>query len=69
VEPAGGWQWLSGETWEYANWAVNLDDGVKDKDSRDNTQPNESGNNAPGQRVMGFGEMNAPVPTWGILWI
>ncbi|WP_375748535.1 hypothetical protein [Vibrio sp. HN007] len=61
-EPAGGWSWLSGEKWEYSNWAVNLDDGVVDKDPRPNDQPNDSGN---GQRVMGFGEMNLPVPTWG----
>lgn len=62
-EPAGGWSWLSGEKWDYDNWAVNLDDGVTDKDPRNNTQPNDSGNN--NQRVMGFGEMNQPVPTWG----
>lgn len=61
-EPAGGWSWLSGEAWNYSNWAVNLDDGVVDKDPRPNDQPNDSGN---GQRVMGFGEMNLPVPTWG----
>jgi hypothetical protein len=64
-EPAGGWKWLSGETWSYTNWAVNLDDGVIDKDPRKNTQPNDSGNSAQGQRIMGFGEMNQPVPTWG----
>jgi hypothetical protein len=61
-EPAGGWSWVSGETWNYSNWAVNLDDGVVDRDPRPNDQPNDSGN---GQRVMGFGEMNLPVPTWG----
>ncbi|CAH0529538.1 hypothetical protein [Vibrio hippocampi] len=61
-EPDGGWSWLSGEQWGYSNWAVNLDDGVIDKDPRPNDQPNDSGN---GQRVMGFGEMNQPVPTWG----
>lgn len=61
-EPDGGWCWLSGEEWNYSNWAVNLDDGVIDKDKRDNTQPNNSGE---GQRIMGFGEMNLPVPTWG----
>lgn len=64
-EPAGGWQWLSGESWQYTNWAVNLDDGVIDKDPRKNTQPNDSGYSAQGQRVMGFGEMNLPVSTWG----
>lgn len=64
AEPAGGWTWLSGETMEYTNWAVNLDDGVTDKDPRNNTQPNDSGDNS-NQRVMGFGEMNLPVPTWG----
>ncbi|MFC1236222.1 hypothetical protein [Vibrio sp. F74] len=62
VEPAGGWKWLSGEAFNYTNWAVNLDDGVIDKDPRPSDQPNDSGN---GQRVMGFGEMNLPVPTWG----
>ncbi|WED24172.1 hypothetical protein L3Q72_14905 [Vibrio sp. JC009] len=61
-EPAGGWSWLSGEKWTYSNWAVNLDDGVVDKDPRPNDQPNDSGD---GQRIMGFGEMNLPVPTWG----
>lgn len=61
-EPAGGWSWLSGETWNYSNWAKNLDDGVIDLDPRPNDQPNDSGN---GQRIMGFGEMNLPVPTWG----
>jgi hypothetical protein len=61
-EPAGGWRWLSGEPWNYSNWAVNLDDGVVDKDPRPNDQPNDSGD---GQRIMGFGEMNLPVPTWG----
>lgn len=61
-EPAGGWSWLSGETWNYSNWAVNLDDGIIDKDPRPSDQPNDSGD---GQRIMGFGEMNLPVPTWG----
>jgi hypothetical protein len=62
VEPAGGWSWLSGEAWNYSNWAVNLDDGVIDKDPRPNDQPNDSGDS---QRIMGFGEMNVPVSTWG----
>ncbi|MDC7224633.1 MAG: hypothetical protein PQJ60_12890 [Spirochaetales bacterium] len=62
VEPAGGWLWLSGEEWDYTNWAVNLDDGVIDMDPRNNTQPNNSGASQP---IMGFGEMNLPVPTWG----
>ncbi len=61
-EPAGGWRWLSKEPWSYTNWAVNLDDGVIDKDPRPNDQPNDSGG---GQPIMGFGEMNLPVPTWG----
>lgn len=59
-----GWQWLSGEEWTYANWAQNLNDGVIDRDPRDNTQPNGNGN----QNVMGFGELNVPVPTWGDYW-
>lgn len=62
IEPDGGWSWLSGEEWVYTNWAQNLDDGVIDKDPRDNTQPN---NSADGQPIMGFGELNVPVPTWG----
>ncbi len=61
-EPDGGWLWLSGEAWDYTNWAQNLDDGVIDKDPRNNTQPNNSGESQP---IMGFGEMNLPVPTWG----
>ncbi len=61
-EPAGGWSWLSGEAWNYSNWAKNLDDGVIDKDPRPNDQPNDSGS---GQPIMGFGEMNLPVATWG----
>jgi len=63
VEPDGSWSWLSGEEWNYTNWAVNLDDGVIDQDPRDNTQPNDSGDD--GQPIMGFGEMNVPVATWG----
>lgn len=59
-----GWQWLSGEEWTYSNWAQNLNDGVIDRDPRDNTQPNGSGN----QNVMGFGELNVPVQTWGDYW-
>ena len=59
-----GWQWLSGEPWDYSNWAQNLDDGVTDRDPRNNTQPNGAGN----QNVMGFGELNVPVPTWGDYW-
>ncbi len=59
-----GWQWLSGEDWTYSNWAQNLNDGVIDRDPRDNTQPNGSGR----QNVMGFGELNVPVPTWGDYW-
>lgn len=59
-----GWQWLSGEEWAYSNWAQNLNDGVIDRDPRDNTQPNGKGN----QNVIGFGELNLPVPTWGDYW-
>ena len=58
------WQWLSGEAWEFSNWAQNLDDGITDRDPRDNTQPNGAGR----QNVMGFGELNVPVPTWGDYW-
>ena len=64
-EPAGGWSWLSGDEWDYANWAVNLDDGVTDQDPRDNTQPNDSGDEEGSQPIMGYGEMNLPVATWG----
>lgn len=56
-----GWVWLSGEDWNYTNWTVNLDDGVIDRDPRPNDQPNGRGR----QVVMGFGELNQPVPTWG----
>ena len=59
-----GWQWISGEAWEFSNWAQNLDDGVTDRDPRDNTQPNGAGH----QNIMGFGELNVPVPTWGDYW-
>ncbi|MGD6729960.1 MAG: hypothetical protein ACPKMZ_02715 [Pleomorphochaeta sp.] len=47
IEPDGDWSWLSGEKWEYSNWAVNLDDGIIDKDPRDNTQPNDSADGQP----------------------
>ncbi len=63
-EPDGGWIWMSGEEMVYKNWAKNLDDGFIDRDPRNNTQPNDSGNMG-GQRIMGFGELNEPVPTWG----
>lgn len=63
-EPAGGWTWISGEKMTYKNWAKNLDDGVTDKDPRPNDQPNDSGDGQ-NQRIMGFGEMNIPVSTWG----
>ena len=76
VEPAGGWRWLSGETWSYSNWCVDeycdssrfpncdgKDTKTKtDQDPRPNNQPNDSGT---GQAIMGFGEMNIPVATWG----
>ena len=59
-----GWQWISGEPWAYTNWVQNLDDGVIDRDPRNNTQPNGGGR----QNVMGFGELIVPVPTWGDYW-
>ncbi|MBF0287569.1 MAG: hypothetical protein HQM14_07100 [SAR324 cluster bacterium] len=75
VEPDGGWSWLSGESWSYTNWAVDLycdssqygpdcntTASEIDQDPRPNNQPNDS---AGGQPVMGFGEMNVPVATWG----
>ena len=62
-EPGGGWTWLSGEEMIYKNWAKDLDDGVIDRDPRDNSQPNNSSGRD--QRTMGYGEMNIPVPTWG----
>ena len=62
-EPGEGWTWMSGEEMIYKNWAKDLEDGVIDRDPRDNTQPNNSGRSD--QRTIGFGEMNIPVPTWG----
>lgn len=56
-----GWVWLSGEKWDYANWCRDLGDGRIDKDPRPNDQPNGRGR----QNVMGFGELNVPVPYWG----
>ncbi|MGL1861040.1 MAG: hypothetical protein OCC46_00790 [Pseudodesulfovibrio sp.] len=56
-----GWVWLSGEEWDYTRWCRNLDDGRIDRDPRPNDQPNGRGK----QNVMGFGEMNVPVETWG----
>lgn len=53
--------WLSGEKWNYSNWVKNLDDGGIDKDPGPNDQPNGRGR----QNIMGFGELNVPVPTWG----
>ncbi len=75
-EPDGGWMWLSGETMSYSNWCTDeyCDSTMypdcegkgtmteNDQDPRPNNQPNDSGT---GQPIMGFGEMNAPVPTWG----
>jgi hypothetical protein len=63
-KPDSDWHWLSGEKWSYTNWAQNLDDGVIDSDPRNNTQPNDSGKDK-NQRILGFGELNQPVPTWG----
>ncbi len=35
LEPAGGWKWITGETWDYNNWASgepnNLASGREDK--------------------------------------
>lgn len=56
-----GWVWLSGEKWDFENWCRDLDDGVIDNDPRPNDQPNGRGR----QKVMGFGELNKPVPYWG----
>ena len=55
-----GWVWLSGEPWGYANWCRDLGDGVVDKDPRPNDQPDGRG----WQNVLGFGELNRPVPYW-----
>jgi len=78
-EPDGGWSWLSGETWSYSNWAADeyceaslYPDCDKshdtptrvDQDPRISNQPNDSGDGG-GQPIMGFGEMNGPVATWG----
>jgi len=79
-EPDGGWSWLSGETWSYSNWAVDeycdssifsgCEEGKDtktrvDQDPRPSNQPNDSGDSSTGQPIMGFGEMNVPVATWG----
>ena len=78
-EPDGGWRWLSGETWSYSNWAVDeyCDSSLSpdcdkshytptrvDQDPRISDQPNDSGDGG-GQPIMGFGELNGPVATWG----
>ena len=59
-EPDGNWQWVSGEPFEYTNWAY---DGMAgDEDSRPNDQPNDATGN---QNVIALGEVNIPVSTWG----
>lgn len=62
-----GWMWLSGETWDYTNWAqdgATWDGEDADDDSRDNTQPNDSGGEIASD-ILCFGEMNIPVGYWG----
>jgi hypothetical protein len=59
-EPRGGWKWVSGEPWTYANWAYDGQPG--DRDPRPSTQPNDSQGNS---NIAAFGEVNDPVPTWG----
>jgi hypothetical protein len=65
AQDAGGY--LASITSEEENTFVfNLvDDGGIDKDPRPNDQPNDSGDEEGSQPIMGFGEMNVPVPTWG----
>jgi hypothetical protein len=59
-EPDGNWLWVSGEPFEYTNWAY---DGMPgDEDSRPNDQPNDATGN---QNVIALGEVNIPVSTWG----
>lgn len=59
-EPDGNWQWVSGEPFEYTNWAY---DGMAgDEDPRPNDQPNDATGN---QNVIALGEVNIPVSTWG----
>jgi len=59
-EPDGNWQWVSGEPFDYTNWAY---DGMAgDEDSRPNDQPNDATGN---QNVIALGEVNIPVSTWG----
>jgi hypothetical protein len=59
-EPKGGWRWVTGEPWDYENWAWEGMPG--DNDPRPSTQPNDATGN---QNVIAFGEVNMPVPTWG----
>jgi predicted CXXCH cytochrome family protein len=59
-EPDSNWQWVSGEPFEYTNWAY---DGMAgDEDPRPNDQPNDATGN---QNVIALGEVNIPVSTWG----
>ena len=62
-DPAAGWMWLSGKEMDYTNWCQNLDDGVLDRDPRNNTQPNDvTGGN---QDAICYGEVSARVSSWG----
>lgn len=47
-EPAGGWSWITGETWEYSNWATN--------------EPNNSGGTE--NRAHFFANGATPDVTW-----
>jgi len=75
----GDWHWLSGEPWSHTNWCKDeycdsslfsnceAGKGTKtrvDQDPRVSDQPNASGDGSR-QPIMGFGEMNVPVATWG----
>jgi hypothetical protein len=49
VEPAGNWQWITGETWSYQNWSAG--------------EPNNSGGDEHYLQFFGAG-LNHPAATW-----
>lgn len=59
-EPDVNWQWVTGEAFEYTNWAYDGAEG--DDDPRPSDQPNDVNGN---QNVICFGEINIPTSLWG----